>query len=137
MLRDGNYVVASEPSDEVALYFAAHLLHQWMMKNADRRVFDVRWLAFGSEPDFKLGDDLLQGQSSCDLLVIANLSPNSTTYRLQKTRDLLTSAHRRYPAIVVVAGEDPVSFFATRVYARQNAIFFKTSKAIVRRVEII
>ena len=136
MIRHGIYGVASEPSDDTALCFAAHLVHQWMLKFPDRRMFDVKWAVFGSEPDFKLCDDILQGHTTCDLLVLTNLTPNSSPYRLQKARDLV-AVTRSYPAIVVVAGEDPISFFSTRLYAPLHSFFFQTSKTVVRRQSFI
>ena len=136
LLSFGTYGVGAEPSDQAALYFAAYLVHQWMAKFERRRFFDVRWLAFGSEPDFKLGDEILTGRAKCDLMVLSNLTPNSSQYRLQKARDLLCMP-RTFPIITVIAGEDPVSFFATRLHAPLNALFFQTSKSIVRRVTII
>ena len=135
LLKHGIYGVGAEPSDDSALYFAAHLVHTWLTAT-DRPISDIHWLSFGSEPDFKLGDSILQGHRNCDLLVLSNLTPNSSAFRLQRARDLL-AVTRSYPAIVVIAGEDPISFFASRLYAPINALFFQTSKRIVRRVEII
>ena len=135
LLANGVYGLSSEPSDGKALYFAAHLIHLWLEKKRAPRPINVSWLAFGSESDFTIGDPILQQSAPTDLLVISNLSPNSSRLRLERTRDLIF--HRSFPVLVVVAGEVPMSFFARRLFAPLQACFFASSKLVNRKIEVL
>lgn len=124
------YAVASEPSDSCALYFAAYLCQLMLDSTKDFR--RIHW-----EPvyaDFK--NDLLYSETSRDLLVLTGLTPNSTSTKLEKARDLL-SAYSHIPRIVVIAGEDPITFMARKMYFKTNSIFFHSAKIMRRRVEVI
>ena len=70
------------------------------------------------------------------LLVITGLTPNSTPVKLEKARDLLEK-HSNIPRIVVMAGEDPITFFMTRLYYSVNSIYYHSSALVKQRVEIV
>lgn len=128
--RSGVYCCASEPHDGRALYFAAHLVHAWLVNNPTGKVaWNTSW-AHG----FK--NAMIEEGRQCDLLVMSNLTPNSSAVKLERVRDTLTY-YSNIPRIVVVAGEDPVSFFARRLYFKLNGLFFYSSKTVKRSIEVI
>mgnify|MGYP005606406965 FL=1 len=135
LMKHGVYGLASEPSDGPSLVFAAHLLSLWLEKQRPSANVNVRWLSFGAGNDFKLGKDILEDEAPCDIMVISNLSVNSSKARLERVRDLIF--HRTYPVIVVVAGEDPITFFSRRLFCPLQAYFFQSSKLIKRKVEVV
>jgi hypothetical protein len=67
---------------------------------------------------------------------VTGLSPNSTAVKLEKTRDLLEQ-NSHIPRIIVVAGEDPVTFLKSRLYYPVHNIFFHSPGVLKRKVEVI
>ncbi len=134
---DGStYFCASEPNDQYAAYFAVHLIQLWLKATEKtNRVPYVRWITCQS-PDWKIGRSLIEDDAPCDLLVISNLTPNSGRTRLERVRDLVLSVPS-IPVILVVAGEDPISFGTQRLHLPVNAIFFHSSQLVKRHVEVI
>lgn len=126
--RPLNYGVASAPSDAQAKYFAAYLV-QYFLDNAPPNLV-VRWEQLYGD-SFK--NPALDLEPS--LLVITGLTPNSSATKLEKARDLIEK-HTNIPKIVVIAGEDPVTFFSTKLYSPIHNIYFHSSALIKRRVEI-
>lgn len=125
------YGVSGNPDDSKAKYFAAYLidLHIKHLKADANPVwatlyggFDNPWL--NSE------------KADPTLLVISNLTPNSTTTKLEKARDLI-EAFPDIPRIVVVAGMDPMSFLTTRLHVPVNGLAYFSESLIKARVEII
>lgn len=129
--RNGVYACASEPNDSKALYFAAHLVALWAQREHQSK--RIIWHPIRST-GFR--NDLIDNEEPCDLLVLSNLTPNASPSKLERTRDLLIH-YSTIPRIVVIAGEDPISFFARRVYFKLNGLFFFSSKLVKRSVEII
>lgn len=128
--NEGVYCCASEPHDGKALYFAAHLVHSWLNDNPTGKVV---WTPMWSH-GFK--NALVEEARHCDLLVITNMTPNSSAVKLEKVRDTLLY-FSSIPRIVVVAGEDPVSFFARRLYFKLNGMYFHSSASVKRTVEVL
>lgn len=134
---DGSvYMCADEPAGSRAKYFAAHLLYLWL-KSIEKvnKTPQVTWITC-RPPDWEIGKDLLDGIAHTDFLVIDNLTPNSSRARLERVRDLVISQHD-IPVVLVIAGEDPISFGARRLFLPVNAVFFHSSKLIKRNIEII
>lgn len=131
MFRNGVYACASEPNDSKALYFAAHLVHDWTQREAKSK--RVIWHSVKST-GFK--NELLDNEETCDLLILSNLSPNASPPKLERVRDLLIH-YSHIPRVVVIAGEDPISFFARRLYYKLNGLFFFSSKIVKRKAEVI
>lgn len=122
------YGVASAPSDLRAKYFAAFLV-QVYINNAPPNT-SIRW-----EPLYSsFNNPALMAEPS--LLIITGLTPNSTPVKLEKARDLLEK-HSGIPRIVVVSGEDPVTFFSTRLYSSLNSLYFHSSDLVKRTVEVV
>lgn len=122
------YGCGSAPSDQRAKYFAAFLV-QTFLERAPPNV-TVKWENLTSSFD----NPALSSEPS--LLVLSGLTPNSTPVKLEKARDLL-ERHNSIPRIVVVAGEDPITYFSTRLYSAVNNIFFHSSTLVKRLVEVV
>lgn len=62
-----------------------------------------------------LGDSLLDSSVRPSLLVISNVVPEITGYKLEKVRDLLEK-HNDIPRILVQGAPEPVSLFRNRLF---------------------
>jgi len=123
------YGVGSEPDDARAKMFAAWLVQAYL-DQVHASYSTVLWARL----DSGFENRFLQEEPS--LLVLTGLSPNSTAVKLEKARDLLEK-NTHIPRIVVVAGEDPITFFKTRLYSPIHNLFFHSQGVIKRRVEVI
>ena len=120
--RPVTYVVAGNPDDLKARYFAYHLA-------------EIHMQALGAKEDVKfetmLGNFnnplIVNSEASPTLLVVSNLTIRSSNLKFEKTRDLL-ERFPKIPKIIVVAGEDPISFAATRLHVPCHAIAYFPSK---------
>lgn len=123
------YGVASAPSDQKAKYFAAFLT-QLFLENAPPNK-TVRW-------EQLYGNSFNSPAMDADphLLVITGLCPNSSNTKLEKARDLLEK-HHNIPRIVVIAGEDPVTFFSTKLYSPIHSLFFTSAALVKRKVDVV
>ncbi len=124
----GTYGVASEPNDAMAMYFAAYLVSEF----TKIKPHGVVWHSLTSGFD----NPLIEDPVSAELLVISNLTKDSSKTRLEKARDLL-EFYAHIPRIVVIAGDDPVSFFSTKLYFKLTHLFFAGSQNFKRRVEVV
>lgn len=122
------YGVASSPSDQRAKFFAAYLV-QLFLEGAPPNV-SVRWENLYST----FNNPAMDAQPS--LLVMTGLTPNAMPVKLEKARDLLEK-HSNIPRIVVIAGEDPVTYFSNRLYSPLNNLYFHSSSLVKRKVEIV
>jgi hypothetical protein len=61
------------------------------------------------------------------MLVVTNLTPRSSNLKYEKTRDLLEK-HALIPKVLVVVGEDPISFAATRIHSPCHALAYFGSR---------
>lgn len=117
------YVVAGNPDDREAKYFAAYLaqLHTAAVGIDSKVVWESITSSF---------ENPAMQADNVSMLVLTNLTPKSSNLKFEKTRDLL-ERHAGVPKVLVVAGEDPLSFAATRLHAPCHAIAYfgsKTSK---------
>jgi hypothetical protein len=108
------YCIAGTPDDSRARYFAAFLTQLHMQQHKFARPVWTPVFAAGSQP-------MLPPDPT--LLTIYNLAANSTAYKLDRVRDLLTQ-YDHIPRLLVVSGEDPISFMRTRLYHSVQAIQF-------------
>jgi hypothetical protein len=117
------YVVAGNPDDREAKYFAAYLAQvHTMAVGLDTKVV---WESITSSFE----NPAMQAEN-VSMLILTNLTPRSSNLKFEKTRDLL-ERHAGVPKVLVVAGEDPLSFAATRLHVPCHAIAYfgsKTSK---------
>lgn len=62
------------------------------------------------------------------MLILTNVLPDSTSYKLEKLRDLLEK-YDDIPRIVVLSGTDPITFFATKLqYPLNHGIYMGAAK---------
>lgn len=123
------YGVASAPNDMKAKYFAAYLVQHYLENSPPNMTAHWETLYGNSFSNAALDKEP-------SLLVITGLCPNSSSTKLEKARDLL-ERHAHIPRIVVIAGEDPVTFFATRLYSPVNNMFFSSAALCKRKVEVV
>lgn len=111
------YVVSANPDDMKAKYFAAYLatIHQAHLKhNAN-----IRWESvYGGYTN-----KLLTSEEQFSMLILSGLAINSTPAKIEKARDLI-ERFSTLPRIVCVAGEDPISFAATKLHLPCHAIAY-------------
>lgn len=129
------YVVSGNPDDVQAKYFAAFLVQKYLEQKPHAQIL---WhQVFGGFDNQILREyDPIDGKSDPGLLVISNLTPNSTGVKLEKVRDLLVR-FSEIPRIIVAAGEDPLSFATTRLYTEVNAIAYFSTSLVRKRIEVI
>ena len=123
------YCVSGSPDDSKALYFAAYLAELHHRANKFSR---IRW--YSVTGGFK--NDLLDNGPELSMLVLSNLTVNSTSPKLEKARDLLVH-YSNIPRIVVAAGEDPISFMTTKLHLPVHAIAYFSENLIKTRMEVI
>jgi hypothetical protein len=130
------YCVSGNPDDAKAKLFAAYLvqIHQQRLGLKANVVWHTMFGGFDN-PLLK-EYDLIDGKAEPSMIVISNLTPNSPGLKLDKTRDLL-ERFENIPRIVVVAGEDPMSFMTTRLYSAINGLAYFSESLVKKKIEII
>ncbi len=108
------YCISGTPDDARARYFAAYLTHLHMKGRKGTR---PKWI-----PAYA-GGRQVEAEADPTLLVIYNVAANSTAYKLDRVRDLLVQ-NSHIPCLLIVAGEDPISFMSTRLYHPVQAVQF-------------
>jgi hypothetical protein len=126
------YCVAGNPDDSKAKYFAAYLasLHLSKLGSHANVVWEVMYGGFQNP--------LLTTETSRSrptMLILSNLTPHSSNTRLEKARDLL-EYYADIPRVVVVAGEDPLSFMTTRLHLPVHGLAYFLDGIVRRKVEI-
>lgn len=130
------YGVSGNPDDSDAKYFAAYLVQAHMAFMGYKAHVVWHTLYGGFDNKLLREYDEIDGKSPPSLLVLSNLTPNSTNVKLDKARDLL-ERFNDIPRIVVAAGEDPFSFLTTRLYSPIHALAYFSSSLVKKRMEII
>jgi hypothetical protein len=123
-----NYFVAGSPDDKDARYFAAYLAQIHM--EALGLSAHVRWESvIGNFQNPALDEEP-------SLLIMTNLTPRSSNLKYEKARDLI-ERHSTIPKIIVVAGEDPISFAATRLFVPCHALAYFGSSVSKTFTEVV
>lgn len=114
-----NYVmgISSFPSDALAKHLAITIMkkacEKWASSSRRRGKIMPTWhRVFGGFND-ALRDN--KGEDNLSMLIISNVNELSSAYKMEKVRDLLEK-YSEIPRIVVLSGEDPISFFANRMH---------------------
>lgn len=114
-----NYVLAisSFPSDARAKQLAIYLMNKgidmWYKRHKPGRGLPLWHKVYGGYAD-TLRDKSVEEIPS--MLIISNLNSDSTGIKIEKARDLLEK-YDGIPRIIVLGGnQDPISFFATRLF---------------------
>lgn len=131
------YGVSGNPDDAKAKLFAAflaqiHMNHMGPVKG------NVLWHVLYGGFDNKIMKeyDEIDGKTAPTMLVLSNLTPNSTGVKLEKARDLI-ERFSDIPRIIVSAGEDPLSFLTTRLYVPVNGLAYFSESLVKKRVEVV
>lgn len=119
----GIFAVSGNPDDQMAKYFAAYLVHHHLQTFPSAV---VHWETVYGGFDNKL---LAQPRDDISMLVLSNLTAESTAAKLEKTRDLL-EYYSNIPRIVVSAGTDPMSFLCGRLYCPVNAMVYIQARSL-------
>lgn len=125
------YGISGNPDDSKAKYLAAFLVAAHM-KTLGTDANPVWAPMYGGFDNPYMSDD----KAKPTLLVLTNLTPNSTTFKLEKARDLLEK-FSDIPRIVVVAGMDPMSFLTTRLHVPIHGIAYLSEGLVKQKVEVI
>lgn len=122
------YGVSSQSNPSIALYFAAFLVQRFCeLTHASNY---VQWI----RPSDFIDNGTVRNSPS--LIVISGLTPNTPTYRLDKVFQLLDEWDN-VPRIVVMTGEDPITYFATRLFYKVDRVFFHDENVSRREVEVV
>ena len=123
--------ISGSPDDSKAKYMAAFLvdMHVKRLKSQANP-----WWAplYGGFDNPYLNVD----KSPPTMLVITNLTNNSTNVKLEKARDLI-EAYPDIPRLVVIAGIDPISFLAAKLHVPINGLIYLSEGLLKQRVEVI
>lgn len=125
------YGISGNPDDSKAKYFAAYLI-DLHMQHLGANANPIWATLYGGFDNPYLTSD----GARPTLLVLSNLTPNSTTTKLEKARDLI-EAYPDVPRLIVTAGMDPMSFLATRLYVPIHGLVYFSEKLVKARMEII
>lgn len=122
-------VISSMPNDQKAKLVAASIMETALSKHMGNRNTFSRNPPLWHTLVGGFGDKLLDEKPS--LLIISNITYTSSDHKIEKLRDLLET-HHDIPRIVVMSGNDPVSFMNSRVHLAMNyGIFITTSYVLV------
>ncbi len=128
------YIVTGD--EGMAEYFAAFLI-QAHMEHAKGGA-NVEWDRMHNTYTnrlFKTYGERPNENTDPTMIVLSDLSPLSSEIALGKTRDVL-SRFSSIPRIVIAAKEDPISFAATRLYAKcVNAIAY-FQNPLIKSIEV-
>lgn len=117
----GIFCVAGNPDDMMAKYLAAFLVmkHQQAFPNSM-----VKWEQLYGGFENKLIKEPVDGLT---MLVISNITPDSTPVKLEKARDLLEH-YNNIPRVVVAAGCDPISMLCGKLHVPINGMVYLQGK---------
>lgn len=130
------YAVAGSPDDMKALYFAAYLANVHQQYMGDRGKVVWRPMYGGFDNKLLTDYDFVSGLNNPTMIVLTNMSPTSTNVKLDKVRDLIDH-FSRIPIVLVIAGEDPISFAATRLFTPVHSLAYFAERTVKRKMEIV
>lgn len=123
--------ISGSPDDSKAKYMAAYLVdvHMKHMKGHANPLWAT---VYGGFDNPYINND----KASPTLVVITNLTPNSTTTKLEKARDII-EYYPDVPRLIVVAGMDPMSFLTCKLHIPVNGLIYLSEGLLKQRVEVI
>lgn len=124
------YGVSGAPDDEQAQYFAAWLVYKYLAMYPNKHVVWESIKGGFAEPK------AMSSGNRPSLLVVTNITVDSTAQRIEKVRDLLVY-FSDIPRIVVSAGIDPISFFSTRLYLPIHRMAFFLGDTVRTKISVI
>jgi hypothetical protein len=119
------YGVGGTPDDAKARYFAAFLVahHLRQMQLRANVVWEVMYGGYDNPLLQKYSASALLTKKDPTLLVLTNLSADSSLVKLEKAKDLV-ERFPNIPRIIVNAGEDPMSFVNSRLHLPIHALAY-------------
>ena len=136
------YGVGAEPTDSYSLYFAAYLAYLFtamrlqMQDRLLRPIGDVRWETLRGGYHNPLIYEDGSTNENIGMLILSGITPNSTPNKLEKLRETLV-AYSHIPRVVVIAGEDPLTFFSARIHHKLTNMYFHSGALSKRAVEVL
>lgn len=130
------YIISSSPNDGKAKQVAAaimdcattHQLKNHFPRSTRGRQSPLWHFVTGNFPD-RLRDSA-GAVDNPSMLILSNITRDSTPVKLEKVRDLL-EIYNHIPRLVVVTGEDPVTFANTRLLVQaHHALMIATARKI-------
>lgn len=125
------YAVTGNPDDSKAKYFAAYLASEHIKALGSKA--RVLWHTMYGNFENNLLKDSIENPT---MLILCNLTVNSTNLKLEKTKDLIEK-YSDIPRIVVAAGTDPISFLSTKLYCPVHGLMYLAESLIKQKVEVI
>jgi hypothetical protein len=127
------YIVTGE--EGMAEYFAAFLIQAHLERVSGAVVEWERMFNTYTNRLFKTYGERPNANTDPSMIVLSDLSPLSSDIALGKTRDIL-ARFSDIPRVVVAAKEDPISFAATRLFAKSiNAIAY-FQNPLIKSIEV-
>ncbi len=130
------YGVGGNPDDGKAKLFAAFLVNLHVQRLKGKANVEWHTMYGGFDNPLMKTYDPWDGVTDPTMLVLTNLGTSATNLKLDKTRDLL-ERFANIPRVVVVAGEDPMSYLTTRLNVPINSLAYFCESLIKRKVEVI
>jgi hypothetical protein len=125
------YGVSGNPDDMKAKLFAAYLLHAH--GTALKGDANPWWVTLTGGFDNPWIDG---SKSRPTLIVLSNLTPQSTNQKLEKARDIIET-YPDVPRIIVVAGADPLAFLAGRLHVPVNGLAYFCEALVRKKIEVV
>lgn len=125
------YGVAGNPDDLKAKYFAAYLVGEHIKALGAKS--NVIWHTLYGGFDNPLMKEMSEPPT---MIVICNLTPQSTNIKLEKARDILEK-YPDIPRIVVIAGTDPMSFLTTKLFVPVHAVLYLADSLVRQKIQVI
>lgn len=123
------YVISGKPADTRACCVAAALLIAGSTEHARIREEDTtnrfaklnkpKWVKLSN--DYK--DNLHDASWKPSMLVLSNITPNSSAFKLEKVRDML-EFYDDIPRIVVINEYDPITFLNHKIHCKGDHVMF-------------
>lgn len=130
------YGISGNPDDSKAKLFAAYLvkIHLTELHQSANVIWHTIYGGYENTllKEYKDSDSRVEPT----LLILSNLTVNSTSTKLEKTRDII-ERFPNIPRLIVCAGEDPMSFLFTKLQVPVNALAYFSESIVKRRIEVI
>lgn len=119
------YIISSGPNDAKAKQAAAHIMEvatagqlAGKFPKSTRGKTSPRWHVVNGS----FRDDLRdKNNDDPSMLIISNVTSDSTNVKIEKVRDLLEQFNG-IPRILVISGEDPITFANRKLYMSVNPV---------------
>lgn len=135
----GSYwmLIGSEIDDKIAMGCALSIMQSATLQNIKEPHVGARPLMYplyGGRWDRLRDDDAFRsGVGRIGLLVLTNLTADSTPEKIEKAVDLL-HMYSNIPRVLVVSGMDPLEFAVTKLYRKPSRVLYIKKRAASHQV---